>query len=177
MAMIQTTLELIRGKLNDRLMNEDRRGEDWVILSNIVELSGEPFPEAQNKIVMCVANIQREVVISAPQPGVAAGGDGPGQLPPPLYIDLYVLFYANFTGQYYAEGLGWISRTIAFFQQNPVFTRDNLPAMDPKIDKLQFEFANLDLADLHRLLGNMGAKYLPSAYYKVRMIRFDDGIG
>jgi hypothetical protein len=177
MAMIQTTLELIREKLNDRLMAEDRRSEDWVILSNIVGLNGEPFPEARDKVVICLANIQSEEVTSAYLPGAAVGSAGPGLVALPLYIDLFVLFYANFEGRNYPEGLGVISRTIAFFQENPVFTRDNLPMLDGRIDKLQFEFTNLDLAALHCLLRYMGAKYLPSAYYKVRMIRFDDGNG
>jgi hypothetical protein len=178
MAMIQTTLELIRGKLNDRLLVEDPRHEDAVILSNIVDLNGEPFPDAQNKVVMCLANIQREEMISTYQRAVpAAGGEAMKVVPPPLYIDLFVLFYANYEGRNYPEGLGVISRTIAFFQQNPVFTRDILPTLDGRIDKLQLEITNLDLDGLHCLLGNMGAKYLPSVYYKVRMIPFNDGNG
>jgi len=70
-----------------------------------------------------------------------------------------------------------ISRTIAFFRQNPVFTHDNLPSLDANIDKLTVEFTSLDLASLHCLMRNMGAKYLPSAYYKVRMIPFYEGMG
>jgi hypothetical protein len=178
MAMIQTTLELIRRKLSDKLKVEDPRGEDWVILSNIVDLNGEPFTNAQDKMVMCLANIQRETIISTYQRAeAAAGSEEIKLLPPPLYIDLFVLFYANFEGRNYGEGLGMISRTIAYFQQNSVFTRDNLPALDGRIDKLQFELTNLDLADLHCLLGNMGAKYLPSVYYKVSLTPFDDGNG
>jgi len=175
--MIQTTLELIRGRLNDRLMTEDHRVDDWVILSNLVGLNGEPILGARDKVVMCLANIQSEEVISAHQHAVPGEGDRLRLVPPPLYIDLYVLFYANFEGRNYPQGLGVISRTIAYFQQNPVFTRDNLPAMDARIDKLQFEFTNLDLAASHTLLGNMGAKYLPSAYYKVRLIPFFEDNG
>jgi len=97
-------------------------------------------------------------------------------IPPPLYIDLYVLFYANFAERNYAEGLDAISRTISFFQQNPRFTRDNLPGLDPAIDKLTFEFFNLDLQTQSRLMESMGAKYLPSVYYKVRMIPFHNEV-
>ncbi|MGA2650875.1 MAG: DUF4255 domain-containing protein [Terracidiphilus sp.] len=178
MAMIQTTLELIRRELNQRLLVGDPRSEDWVILSNIVGLNGEPFPEAQNKVVMCLANIQHETIISTYQRGApVAGGDRIGVVPPPLYIDLFVLFYANFGDGNYRQGLDMISQTIAFFQQNVWFTRENLPGLDGRIDKLSFEFTNLDLAELHCLMGNMGAKYLPSVYYKVRMIPFNDGNG
>jgi hypothetical protein len=172
MAVIQTTLELIRRRLSDTLKVADPSGEDWVILSNIVDQTGQPFPNAQDKLVMCLANIQHETIISTYQRGVPVENERFAVLPPPLYIDLFVLFYANFAERNYAEGLGMISRTIAYFQQNPWFTRDNLPAMDPVIDKLTFEFSNLDLMSLNYLMGIMGVKYLPSVYYKVRMIPF-----
>jgi hypothetical protein len=175
--MIQSTLEMIRRELNDKLMAEDPRREDAVILSNIVDLNGAPLANAQDKVVMCLANIQHEQGVSAWLSDPAVVSDRAGVVPPPLYIDLYVLFYANFSGQNYPGGLGMISRTIAFFQQNPVFTHDNLPGLDPKIDKLRFEFTGLDLASLDCLLRIMGANYLPSAYYRVSMIPFYDGNG
>jgi len=177
MSMIQSTLELIRSKLNDRLMVEDRRGEDAVILSNIVDLNGVPFPDAQDKVVVCLANIQHEEIVSAQSTDPVVERERPGVLPPPLYIDLFVLFYANFSGLRYRDGLGMISQTIAYFQQNPVFTHDNLPSLHPRIDKLRFEFTSLDLSSLHCLMQNMGAKYLPSAYYKVRLIPFREDMG
>ena len=37
------------------------------------------------------------------------------------------MFFANFTGKQYISGLHNISRTIGFFQQHPVLTRDNFP--------------------------------------------------
>jgi hypothetical protein len=110
-----------------------------------------------------------------PQSGPVEAGRV-GVVAPPLYVDLFVLFYANFADRNYIEGLTMISRVIAFFQQNPVFTRDNLPDLDPVIDKLRFEFTNLDLGSLNHLMGNLGVKYLPSAYYKVSMIPFQSNL-
>ena len=90
-------------------------------------------------------------------------------------IAMLVLFYANFSEQNYAEGLSLISKTLSFFQQTPWFTHANLPELDPGIDKLAFELMNLDLAELNLLFGMMGARYLPSVYYKVRVVPFQTG--
>jgi len=173
MAVIGTTLELVRTKLNEFFRNADPKEEDWVILSNVVDHVGSLYEEAKDKIVMFLANIQHETTISTYNPTVPAkGGDRYVVVTPPLYIDLFVLFYANFYDKNYREGLGMISRTISFFQQNPWFNHDNLPGLDPIIDKLTFEMTNLDVTDLNYLMGLIGTKYLPSAYYKVRMIPF-----
>lgn len=171
--VIQTTLELIRQKLNEFFRNADPKEDDWVILSNVVNSEGQPYEHAKDKVVMFLANIQHETTISTYNRTTPVNGDQYALVAPPLYIDLFVLFFANFYDKNYAEGLGMISRTISFFQQNPWFTHDNLPGLDPIIDKLTFEMTNLDMTGLNYLMGLMGTKYLPSAFYKIRMIPFD----
>ena len=168
MAAIQTTLELIRRKLNESLHTPDPRYEDWVILSSIVGNEGHPYEQAKNKVVMFVANIQHETGTR----NVNQVKDHSAHVAPPLYIDLFVLFFANFSERDYTQGLMMISQTISFFQQNPWFTHENLPGLDPVIDKLTFEMVNLDLGDLHHLMDMAGANYLPSVYYKLRLIPF-----
>lgn len=172
MSEIRGTLEQVSKRLNEFIRNAIPRPEDWVILSNIVEQDGLPYEEAKDKIVMFLANVQRESTISTANPNVPIAGDRYARVSPPIYIDLFVLFYANFSGKSYAEGLSAIAMTIRFFQQNLWFTHENLPGLDPRIDKLTFEMTNLDPVDLSHLMGLAGAKYLPSVYYKVRMIPF-----
>jgi hypothetical protein len=65
-----------------------------------------------------------------------------------------------------------LSRTIAFFQQNPVFTHDRLPGLAPEVDKIALDFVNLDLTQTNHLMGMLGLKYLPSALYRLRMLTF-----
>ena len=121
---------------------------------------------------MFLANIQHETIISTYNRTTPVKDDQYAVVAPPLYIDLFVLFFANFYDKNYTEGLGMIARTISFFQQNPWFTHNNLPGLDPVIDKLTFEFTNLEVTGVNYLMGLTGAKYLPSAFYKVRMIPF-----
>jgi hypothetical protein len=171
--LIQSTLELIREKLNETFKIADPRPEDWVILSNIVDQEGRAYEQAKDKVVMFLANIKYETIISTYNRTVPTKGNQYAIVTPPLYIDLFVLFFANFYDKNYPEGLGVISQTISFFQQNPWFTKETLPKLDPAIDKLTFEMVNLEMTDLNYLMGMIGAKYLPSVYYKVRVIPFN----
>jgi len=172
MAVIQSTLELVCGRLNDAFTAADPREEAWVILSNLVDNTGQPSPGAQDKLVMCLTNIEHETIISTFGRSTPIESDRMAIKAPPLYINIYVLFYANFGEGNYNAGLGMISRTISFFQQNPWFTRDNLPGMDPILGKLQVEFCNLDLVSINHMMGILGVKYLPSVYYKLRVSPF-----
>ena len=172
MVAIPTTLELIRQKLNTQTTVPGN--EDWVILTNIVDHEGHVSEQAKNKVVMSLANIRYETVIS--DYNRAIPDNNIHFIAPPLYIDLYVLFFANFSDRNYLQGLALISETISFFQKNPWFTDKTLPGLDPAIDKLSFEMVNLDLADLNYVMDMMGAKYLPSVYYKVRMFTFSSDV-
>jgi Pvc16 N-terminal domain len=172
MSDIQKTLELVRARLNEALRNALPRDEDWVVLSNLVDPEGRHYEGTKDKLVMFLANIQHETTISTYTRTQPAEGDRYAVVAPPLYVDLFLLFMANFYDRNYAEGLGLISRTIAFFQQNPWFTPDSLPGLAPEITKLQFEFNNLEMTELNYLMGLAGVKYLPSVYYKVRLLPF-----
>lgn len=172
MAIIATTLELIRGKLNDSIQNLDRRTEDWVILSNIVDVDGRPYETATNKIVMCLTSVVDEKMISTYNAMARGSGEEYARISPPLYVDLYIAFIANFCNQNYSDGLVALSRTISFFQSNPWFSHDNVPKLDPAIDKLNLEFVNLDPVDVNYIMGMLGIKYLPSVFYKLRLLPF-----
>lgn len=175
MDLIRTVLELLRQQLNQFFANTDPRQEDWVMLANIVDQDGRPFSSAKDKIVMTLANITHETIVSTYAPTVKSKGGSYAVVTPPLYIDLYVLFYANFYDDNYRQGLTMISRTISFFQQNPMFDANTLPDLPKAIDKLTLEITNLDLLEVNYLMGMLGAKYLPSVFYKVRMLPFVSG--
>jgi hypothetical protein len=172
MSLIHQSLKLVKQRMNETLSNRYPRSEEWVILSNIVDPDGNLFEDTRNKVVMVLANIQHETIISTYNRTVPNRNDTYSIVTPPLYIDLFVLFYANFFDRNYGEGLTMISETISFFQQYPVFTQDTLPGLDPVIDKLRFEMVNLAVSDLNYLMGMMSAKYLPSVYFKVRLLPF-----
>lgn len=161
---IQTTLEQIRQGLNDAFMQAEPRDDDWVVLTSFVDLDGQPNAVAHNKVVMFVANIQRETT------DLHTHESGSG--PPPLYVDISVMFVANFEPARYSDGLGAISRTISYFQQHPVFTHSNMPKLEPVIGRLKFEMVNLTTVDVNNLIALAGISYHPLVMYNIRMIPF-----
>jgi hypothetical protein len=172
MDLIRIVLDLIQQKLNESFTAVEARRDDWVILANIVDHDGRAFAAAKDKIVMVLANIKHETVVSTYTSAVKTKTSSYGIVSPPLYIDLFILFYANFYDENYRQGLTMISRTISFFQQNPWFTADTLPDLPATVDKLTMEITSLDLLELNYLMGMLGVKYQPSVYYKLRLLPF-----
>jgi hypothetical protein len=65
-----------------------------------------------------------------------------------------------------------LSRLIGFFQQTPYFSPVNAPALEPEINKLTLDFENLSAVDVNYVMAMLGTRYLPSAFYKLRMLPF-----
>jgi hypothetical protein len=100
---------------------------------------------------------------------------------PELKLNLYVLFCANFvnagTQTYkYEEGLKQLSHVISFFQGKYVFTPDNTPGMDPKLRKLIVDIYSYSFEQQYNFWSILGAKYLPSVLYKVRLVSFQEKV-
>jgi hypothetical protein len=175
MSDIRATLEAVRKRLNEFMHAAEPRQEDWVVLSNLVDAEGKPVERAQNRLVMFLAGIQKESMVSTYTAAVPAGNTSFSIVAPPLYVDLYVLLMANFQDAGYSEGLRVISLGISFFQQNPSFTPDTLPDLPEEVDRLTWDMTNLDAPGMHFLMGLAGTKYLPSVYYRVRLLPFQTG--
>ncbi len=171
MSSIRGVLSVIRTLANEYMQNLDRRADDWVTLTSIVYHDGAVNPATRDKVVMTLFNISRENIIST-YSAAKAGGDAFAIVQPPIYIDLHVLFMANFAANNYSDGLAAISHIISFFQQNPWFNQSNAPDLGPEIDKITMEMSNLDASELNHVMGMLGAKYMPSVFYKLRMLPF-----
>jgi hypothetical protein len=172
MTLIQSTLELMRDRLDAAFQIADPRSEAWVALTNPVDPDGRVSESARNKIVMALVGLQSDKTISTAPGPMPVAGDRFAIMAPPLNVNAFVLFVANFSDSNYPTGLGMLSRTIGFFQQNPVFTHDRLPGLAREIDKITLDFVSLDLTQTNHLMGMLGLKYLPSVLYKLRMLPF-----
>jgi len=120
---------------------------------------------------MSLYNISRETIVSTYTP-TKAGTDSFAVVQPPVYVNLYLMFMANFSAKNYSDGLAAISYVISFFQQNPWFNQANAPDLDPEIDKISMEMANLDPVDINYVMSTLGTKYMPSVFYKLRLLSF-----
>lgn len=177
MDLLKNALETIYELTGAYLENINHRGDGWITLTSLVDHNGTLNQGARDKIVMCIYNITRETTISTYQRNYASTQnekpvDAYAIVNPPLYLDVHLMFMANFTEKNYSDGLALLSRLIGFFQQTPYFTRDNAPQLLPAIEKLTLEFENLSPVDVNYVMGMLGTRYLPSAFYKLRMIPF-----
>lgn len=177
MDQIQNAMQTICTLVNTYLNNLDRRPDPWVVLTSIVDHSGALNPEARDKIVMTLYNITREPFASSYRPSAPASPttDARGALPvisPPIYLNLHIMFMANFAERGYSDGLAALSRLIGYFQQTPAFTPQNAPQLAPPIDQLTLDLENLSPVDVNYVMSMLGTRYLPSAFYKLRMLPF-----
>ena len=171
-AMIHVAIRHLTHHLNVYLGRTFSLSEELAVMSNITEQDGSVAVNINNKIAVFLVNIEKD---TSPRHNGDNGYAGtPERLVrfSPLHLNLYLMFSANFGGSNYPEALKFLSHTIGFFQKNPVFTRQNTPDLDPRIDKLILDMENLNIKDLSSLWSILSGKYQPSVLYRVRMLTF-----
>lgn len=169
MDLLRNALETVRGRLDAHLQHIDARADGWVSLTSLVNPDRSANAAARDKIVMSVYGLSRETFFRQ-QPTVTPGADRmSGE---PLHLDVHLMFLANFSDTSYPDGLAALSRVIAFFQQTPVFTPQNAPGLAAQIDRITLDFETLSPADVTGVMSMMGAPYLPSAFYRLRMLPY-----
>ena len=167
--MIADALNFVTNQLDGFLRRKSSSSNALVKLSGLVTADGAISLTDENVLAVTVVNIAEESSI-ANQPQFARQGTSIQKKAPPVYINIYLLISAVFTEKLYATGLHRLSLAISFFQQNPYFTSEQT-AMPNGIDKLSFELVNLDVDNMSRFWGAIGARYQPSVIYKVRMLK------
>ena len=170
--MIDLALGVIATQLNLALKRSFDGLEDVVVLSNLLEQDGSLATQADNKLVVTLVNIERDTMPQRPAQSASAGARLPVTAAP-VYLRLSVLISANFASGNYNEALKFISAAIGFFQSRPVLDHSNTPDLDPRLDRLVMDIANLSLTELSNLWSTLSGKYLPSVLYRVRMVSVD----
>lgn len=171
--MISAAMGHLAFQLNQQFKNNFQLVEDVVVVSNLVELDGSVTPNANNKLVLTLVNIEKDTLPFRPGTGARGRDERLLQHSTPLFVNLYLMISANFGAGNYVEALKYISHAIAFFQQRPMFDQHNSPGMDERIERLVLDIENLPIPDLNNLWSLLGGRYLPSMFYKVRMMAID----
>lgn len=168
--MIDKALEFLVGELNNFLSARFPSHEKHVVLAS---LSAEGLSKVNDKIVVTLVNLEREGAASMSTAG-ARGEGGYQRVAPPLHLNLSVLVAASYENNY-RQALALLSAVLGFFQGKQNFTAQNSAALPSELDRLGVDLVSLSLAELNHLWGNLGAKYLPSALYRVRMLTIQQG--
>jgi len=183
--MINKALEFLTEELNEFLaLKNGMPGDRKVVLTNVATQEGN-WAIPNNKLGLSLINIEEERVMRE-MVGTYINRNGiTEEVNPEVKLNLYILLSANFTsdesqtdGIEYLEGLKQLSYVISFFQSKYKFTNDNSPRLaqiDPLMQQLVVELYSYSFEQLYNFWTVVGAKYLPSVLYRVRLLRFQEG--
>jgi hypothetical protein len=168
--MIYEALSCITEEISEFFRSKLRINEEKIVLSGLINQDGTVAIQGENKVVVTLINIEKEPTVK----GVSGGGSRTfSNSSSPVSINIYVLFSAYFSSTNYPEALRFLSFVIAFLQDKSVFSQSNTPRLDESIEKLTFELESVGSEKLNNIWSTLGAKYMPSALYKVRMLTYD----
>ena len=182
--MIHTCLSFLTNELNDYLKR--RTGSPTVervyLTSVATEGGGVVIPN--KSLGVSLINIEEDRVYKDQKSTIINNHGNVERLNPEIKLNLYVLISANFQNSDaedstddYVEGLKQLSWIISFFQAKNVFTPENSPKMadfDPNLTKLVVELYSYSFEQLYNFWSVVGAKYLPSVLYKIRILTFQE---
>lgn len=168
--MIYESLTCLAEEMNIFFRSKLKITEDKVIVSAIVNQDGSVAIQGENKVVITLVNMTKEIGVKRDHSTSAAVV---GNSARPICLQLSILVSCYFTANNYAEALRFLSFVISFLQTKNVFDHSNTPQLDDAIDKLAFELESSEPDRLSNIWATLGAKYMPSVLYKARMIVLD----
>jgi hypothetical protein len=182
--MIHTCLSFLTNELNDYLKQKTGAPTvERVFLTSVAtESGGVVIPE--KSLGISLINIEEDRVYKDQKTTLVNSNGNIEHVNPELKLNLYVLISANFqntidndSSDDYVEGLKQLSWIISFFQAKNVFTPENSPRLasfDPGLKKLVVELYSYSFEQLYNFWSVVGAKYLPSVLYKIRVLTFQE---
>jgi uncharacterized protein DUF4255 len=177
--MIDKALKLLTDEMNIYLdlQNGGNLGDQLIVLTNVANDSGGWAIPSQ-KLGVSLINIEEEKVFKDQQTNFRNAAGEFEQYNPEIKLNLYMLVCANFVSENgddkYEQGLKQLSRVVSCFQGKNVFTPDNTPSMDPGLKKLIVELYSYSFEQQYNFWTILGAKYLPSVLYKVRLLAYQE---
>lgn len=174
--MIDSAINFITQFVNTKIRSIFDLNEDKVVASSLINPDGSVTDYIENKIIISLINIEHETYAKSPGTYVPIGNNQYGKIEQPVYLNLYLLFSANYTAKNYLEALKMLSAAIAILQSNQSFDITNNPDLDLSIRRLTLEIHNVPINELSHIWSGIGAKYVPSIIYKVRMIAIQQNL-
>lgn len=169
--MLDVALDFLSGQLQSYLGTHSGFPSVHVTSSRLVDSAGK-LALADETVGLTLVNVEEERVFKDQVPSQKFVNGQHVVLAPELRLNLMVLITANY--QQYNEALKCLSLAFTFFQTNPYFSVDRHPTLEPRIGKLLVEMQSLTFEQLNQLWAYLGAKYMPSVVYRVRMVVLQD---
>ena len=172
--MVDKSLEFIKNELNKYLRQRFELIEDKVQLSTILKQDGKSDPELrENSISIMLINVEEETAMQSTTKYLDNDPLQISVINPGINLNLSLLFVVNNT--HYSEALVFITSIIGFFQSKNVFSKENSPEFDIEgIEKLKIKFVSQTMEQQNHMWGMLGAKYMPSLLYKIRLLHIQE---
>ncbi len=148
---------------------------DVVIYGNIAQLdNGAISGELENKIVLTLVNFSEEAALRNGKTYTRSSLDTVNYHNPDLYLNIVLLFSANYSN--YGTALRRLSQVITFFQGQTKFSTSNSPGVLQNIAitsemSITLDLLSLSFEEVNHLWGSLGGKQLPFSAYRARLIR------
>ncbi|MEZ4848557.1 MAG: DUF4255 domain-containing protein [Bacteroidia bacterium] len=180
--MISESLKIIKAELGRHIGNlNDNGSEKDVVLGNISQLENDETGILKDKVVITLVNSEEESALKNSSSFYRSNGALTFQNPP-VYLNLYLLFTANWPGNY-EVALSRLSSVMEFFQGKNIFTIQNSPNSiadqesftDPDFIELRLilDMYTMTFEQINHLWGSLGGKQIPFLMYKMRLVKID----
>lgn len=178
--MMVEAMGLLLNQLNAYIALADGGGPgapNQALLGNIAQLDRpETATELDNHLVLSLVKIEEERTLKN---GKSFASNGPSEIVyrnRPLHLNLCLLFSANYRN--YGTALRRIAQVLTFFQGKQKFTPGNSPGFLPPTPILDFSLSmdllTLSFEEVNHLWGFLGAKEMPFALYRGRLVALAD---
>jgi len=183
--MIQLIMNMLASQLSEYIRQMSSNvDEPPVVLGNIGLAEGLGGTEGymQGRIVLSLVNIMEEATLKNSSTYKNLN-DRYEVTNPPVFLNLFLLFTANFTTRGsvsndtdYSRGLTRLSQLIEFFQSKSVFTFQNSPNPNIIYDqelqniKVNVELFSMTFEQINHLWGSLGGKQVPFVMYKAGIV-------
>jgi hypothetical protein len=177
--MLSEVLDTIVDNINDYILFGHT--DPPLVLANISRVNdGDEFGQSlKDKLVLSIVNIEEDRVARSPENFVKENSLIKYKNPA-VHLNLTVLFAATHD---YMNAIPLLEKIIRFFQVKRVFTPENTPGLaaineagNINIEKISFDWVNLNLEQVHQLWSTLGGHYMPSIVFKMRMITIDEQV-
>jgi hypothetical protein len=180
--MIDTALILLRDELSSYISVKDASVN--VVIDNIGLAETANGETLTNNVVITLVNIEEESTLKN-QPALKRpfiNNKGTYQNPP-AYLNLYVLFVSNYSGNDYPLALKRLSYIIQFLQGKNSFSSSSSVfggSLDLSNDITQLRFTmelyTLTFEQINHLWGSLGGRQMPFVMYKLRLVAITEGL-
>lgn len=174
--MIEQAILLLRNELQEYINNLDASVN--VVVDNIGLFETSKGDTLTNNIVITLVNIEEESTLKN-QPALKRPFlDKAIYQNTPVFLNLYILFSCNYSGNDYRLALKRLSYIIRFMQSRSTFSSSasvvgsGIDLTEPDVTTMKFtmELYTLSFEQINHLWGSLGGRQVPFAMYKLRLV-------